>query len=329
MNAEHLDGKIDPSTPRMAQEQMNERSLSKKAITARGRRLQWYERLTEFLLFLFAAATVLTTIGIVLTLLGNSVQFFRTVPILDFLTGTEWSPLFAQAAYGVLPLVTGTFIVALGAALIALPVGLLSAIYLSEYAPPKVRKVIKPTLEILAGIPSIVYGFFALTSITPLLQKIIPSTSIYNALSASIAIGIMTIPLVASLSEDAMSAVPGIYRQGAYALGATRLEVVSRVVLPSAVSGIVASFILAVSRAVGETMIVALAAGSKPSMSLNPLESVQTLTGFIAQASMGDNPFGTTAYYSLYAVGFLLFLLTLLMNMISRRFIRKQEARRG
>jgi len=239
------------------------------------------------------------------------------------------TPLFAQAAYGVLPLVTGTFIVALGAALIALPVGLLSAIYLSEYAPPKVRKVIKPALEILAGIPSIVYGFFALTTITPLLQRLIPATSIYNALSASIAIGIMTIPLVASLSEDAMTAVPDIYRHGAYALGATRLEVVSRVVLPSAVSGIVASFILAVSRAVGETMIVALAAGSKPSMSLNPLESVQTLTGFIAQASMGDNPFGTTPYYSLYAVGFLLFLLTLLMNIISRRFIRSQEARRG
>ena len=292
-------------------------------------RLKISETVFSKVLLAFAALTVVTTVGIILTLLINAVQFFRQVSLLDFLTGTEWSPLFADASFGVLPLVIGTLIVAIGAGLIALPIGLLCAIYLSEYAHPKVRKVIKPVLEILSGIPSIVYGFFALTTITPFLQKIIPETNIYNALSASIAIGIMTIPLVASLSEDAMTAVPDTYRHGAYALGATRLEVVVRVVLPAAVSGIIASFILAVSRAIGETMIVALAAGSRSSMSLNPLQSVQTLTGFIAQASMGDNPFGTVSYYSLYAVGFLLFLLTFVLNILSRRIIKRQEVRRG
>lgn len=303
--------------------------MSLKISIDRRKRLQLSENLFSKTLFVFAAITVLTTVGIVFTLLVNSIQFFRQVSVFDFLTGTEWSPLFADARFGVLPLVLGTFIVAIGAAFIALPIGLLSAVYLSEYAAPKVRKVVKPVLEILSGIPSIVYGFFALTTITPVLQKIIPATNIYNAASASIAIGIMTIPLVASLSEDAMTAVPDTYRHGAYALGATKLEVVVRVVLPAAVSGIMASFILAVSRAIGETMIVALAAGSKPSMSLNPLQSVQTLTGFIAQASMGDNPFGTLPYYALYAVGFLLFLLTLLMNILSRRIIHRQEVRRG
>lgn len=295
----------------------------------RLKRLSVYEHVFRESLRVTALITILTTVGIVLTLLTNSLHFFQGVSPLDFLFGTQWTPLFAQASYGVLPLVLGTFIVAVGAALFSIPVGLFSAIYLSEYAHPAVRKVVKPALEILAGIPSIVYGYFALTTLTPLLQKLIPATNIYNALSASLAIGIMTVPLVASLSEDAMTAVPLSYRQGAYALGATRLEVVLRVVLPAAVSGIVASFILAVSRAIGETMIVALAAGAKPSMSLNPLQSVQTLTGFIAQASMGDNPHGTMSYYSLYAVGLLLFLLTLGMNILSRWFVRRQERKRG
>ena len=300
-----------------------------KIMMNRKLRLKLSESVFSKVLLAFAALTVVTTIGIILTLLINAIQFFRQVSIIDFLIGTEWSPLFADASFGVLPLVIGTMIVAVGAGLIALPIGLLCAIYLSEYAHPKVRKVIKPVLEILSGIPSIVYGFFALTTITPFLQKIIPATNIYNAASASITIGIMTIPLVASLSEDAMTAVPDTYRHGAYALGATKLEVVVRVVLPAAISGIIASFILAVSRAIGETMIVALAAGSRSSMSLNPLQSVQTLTGFIAQASMGDNPFGTVSYYSLYAVGFLLFLLTFALNILSRRIIKRQEVRRG
>ena len=296
---------------------------------SRLKRLNIYEKFFREALRVTALITIFTTVGIVLTLLLNSLNFFRGVSPLKFLLGTQWTPLFADPQYGVLPLVVGTFIVALGAALFAIPVGLVSAIYLSEYAHPTVRKIVKPALEILAGIPSIVYGYFALTTITPMLQKLIPATNIYNALSASIAIGIMTVPLVASLSEDAMTAVPASYRHGAYALGATRLEVVTRVVLPAAVSGIIASFILAISRAIGETMIVALAAGAKPSMSFNPLGSVQTLTGFIAQASMGDNPHGTMSYYSLYAVGLLLFLLTLGMNILSRWFVRRQELKRG
>jgi phosphate transport system permease protein len=307
----------------------NRRLCQLKLFIDRSQRLKISEILFSKLLFVFAVVTVLTTAGIVLTLLANSIEFFRQVSIFKFLSGTDWSPLFHEASFGVLPLVIGTFIVAIGAAMISIPIGLLCAIYLSEYAQPTVRKVVKPVLEILSGIPSIVYGFFALTTITPFLQKIIPATNIYNAASASIAIGIMTIPLVASLSEDAMTAVPDTYRHGAYALGATKLEVVVRVVLPAAISGIIAAFILSISRAVGETMIVALAAGSKPSMSLNPLQSVQTLTGFIAQASMGDNPFGTLPYYALYAVGFLLFLLTFLMNVISRRIVHRQEVRRG
>lgn len=301
----------------------------KQALSARAAKLRIYEITFREILRVTALITILTTIGIVLTLLVNSFHFFEGISPLKFLTGTQWTPLFANPQYGVLPLVTGTFLVAIGAALFSIPVGLVSAVYLSEYAHPTVRKIVKPALEILAGIPSIVYGYFALTTITPLLQRLIPSTNIYNALSASIAIGIMTVPLVASLSEDAMTAVPDSYRAGAYALGATQLEVVVRVVIPSAISGIVASFILAVSRAIGETMIVALAAGSKPSLSINPLESVQTLTGFIAQASMGDNPHGTMSYYSLYAVGLLLFLLTLGLNILSRRFVHRQEKKRG
>lgn len=297
--------------------------------SARMARLKIFETVFRELLRVAALITIFTTVGIVVTLLVNSYRFFAGTSIVKFLTGTNWTPLFADPQFGVLPLVIGTFVVAIGAALFSIPIGLVSAIYLSEYAHPTVRRVVKPALEILAGIPSIVYGYFALTTITPVLQKLIPSTNIYNALSASIAIGIMTVPLVASLSEDAMTAVPASYRQGAYALGATKLEVVAKVVLPAAVSGIVASFILAISRAIGETMIVALAAGAKPSMSLNPLGSVQTLTGFIAQASMGDNPHGTMSYYSLYAVGLLLFLLTLGMNILSRWFVRRQELKRG
>jgi len=300
-----------------------------KNTSARLARLKNYETVFREMLRIAALITIMTTVGIVITLVVNSFHFFAGTSPWKFLTGTNWTPLFADPQFGVLPLVVGTFVVAIGAALFSIPVGLVSAIYLSEYAHPTVRRIVKPALEILAGIPSIVYGYFALTTITPLLQKMIPATNIYNALSASIAIGIMTVPLVASLSEDAMTAVPASYRQGAYALGATKLEVVMKVVLPAAVSGIVSSFILAISRAIGETMIVALAAGAKPSMSLNPLNSVQTLTGFIAQASMGDNPHGTMSYYSLYAVGLLLFLLTLGMNILSRWFVRRQELKRG
>ena len=297
--------------------------------SARVKKLRFIESILKKLLLFCAVISIFTSVGIIFSLSMNSFNFFKHVSVFEFLTGTEWSPLFHDAKFGVLPLIAGTLIVSVGAAFISIPLGLLSAIYLSEYAHPKARKIIKPLLEVLAGIPSIVYGFFALTFITPILQKIMPATNIYNAASASIAIGIMTVPLVSSLSEDAMSAVPDTMRHGAYALGATKIEVVKGIVIPAALSGIAASFILALSRAIGETMIVALAAGARPSFTFNPLESVQTLTAFIAQASMGDNPFGTVSYYSLYAVAFLLFLLTLAMNIISQWIVKMhREARR-
>jgi phosphate transport system permease protein len=281
------------------------------------------EEVIKYVLLFCAIISVFTTLAIVISLSVNTVEFFREVSILEFLFGREWTPLFMNPKYGVLPLVAGTFLVTIGAALIALPVGLFSAIYLSEYAPKKVRKVLKPFLEILAGIPSIVYGFFALNYITPILQRLIPRTEIYNAASASIAIGIMIMPIVASLSEDAMRSVPNSLRQGGYALGATQFEVVKGIVLPGALSGIIASFVLAISRAIGETMVVVLAAGARPNLTINPLESVQTLTAFIVQVSQGDLPHGTTSYYALYAVGMLLFLITLSMNILSKYIVNK------
>ncbi|MFZ5987076.1 MAG: phosphate ABC transporter permease subunit PstC [Bacillota bacterium] len=271
----------------------------------------------------FALISIFTTIGIVLSLFINSSGFFAKVSLIEFLTGTKWTPLFSDAHFGVLPLVAGTFIITLGAAVIAIPIGLCAAIYLSEYAKPKVRKVLKPILEILAGIPSIVYGYFALTYITPILQKIIPGTEIFNAASASIAVGIMIIPLVSSLSEDALRAVPDSLRHGAYALGATKLETSLGVVVKAAISGISASFVLAISRAIGETMIVAIAAGSKASLTLNPLDSVQTMTAFIAQVSQGDNPHGSVGFYALFAVGLLLFVMTLGLNILSHYIVDK------
>ena len=299
--------------------------MARFTASPRLQRLRNYEKAFRVLLYAAAAVTVLTTLGILVSLAWNTFEFFRQVPFLSFLFGTVWTPLFANPKYGVLPLVTGTLLVAVGAALISIPIGLGSAVFLSEYASRRVRAILKPLLELLAGIPSIVYGFFALTTITPFLRSLIPSMSIFNAASASIAIGIMTIPLVASLSEDAMSTVPDSLRHGAYALGTTKFEVVSGIVIPASMSGIFASFILAVSRAIGETMIVALAAGAKPSLTLDPLQSVQTLTAFIAQASMGDIAFGTTGYYSLYAVAFLLFLVTMGMNLVSHSIIRRQR----
>ncbi|MDF2594947.1 MAG: phosphate transporter, inner rane subunit PstC [Clostridia bacterium] len=292
----------------------------------RDRRLKYTELVIKNILLFCAIISVFTTIAIVVSLSSNTVAFFKEVSIVEFLFGSEWTPLFQNPRYGVLPLIAGTFIVTVGASIVALPVGLFSAIYLSEYADRRVRKILKPFLEILAGIPSIVYGFFALTYITPILQKFIPQTEIYNAASASIAIGIMIMPVVASLSEDAMMAVPNSLRHGGYALGATRFEVVKGIVIPSALSGIVSSFVLAISRAIGETMIVVLAAGARPNLTLNPLESVQTLTAFIVQASQGDLPHGTTSYHALYAVGMLLFLITFMMNIFSRYIVRRREA---
>lgn len=282
------------------------------------------EFLIERLLQLFAIISILTTAAIVLSLLGESINFFREVSIVEYLTSTKWTPTMDEKHFGIIPLLVGTLMIALGASVVSIPIGLGTAIYLSEYAPRKVRKIIKPILEILAGIPSIVYGFFALTFITPLLKDIFPQTEIFNAASASIAVGVMTIPLVSSLSEDAMMAVPNSIRNGAYALGSTKLEVALKIVLPGAASGIIASFVLAVSRAVGETMIVAIAAGSNPQLTFNPLQSVQTMTTYMVAISMGDVPVGSVEYRTLFVVGTTLFLMTFVLNIIAKSFIKKE-----
>ncbi len=281
------------------------------------------ERAIAFLLFLCAAVSVLTTIGIVGFLVWEAAQFFADVPIIDFITGTKWTPLFASKHFGVLALVAGTVLTAIGAMIVALPLGLLSAIFMSEYAPERIRRLVKPVLEVLAGIPTIVYGFFALLFITPLLRDVSGEISVFNGLSASIVMGIMILPMVSSLSEDAMRAVPRSLREGAYALGATKLEVSTRVVLPAALSGIVASFILAMSRAIGETMIVTIAAGQNPNFTLNPLVPIETMTAFIAQVSQGDLPTGTLEFKTIFAVALTLFAFTLLMNLLSQYIVSR------
>lgn len=286
------------------------------------RRLQ--DRLIPAGLFACALLSVVTTLFIVGILAVEAVSFFREVSIWEFVTGTTWTPLFDPQNWGILPLVAGTLMVGVGAALFAIPLGLGSAIYLSEYANKRTRIIVKPILEILAGVPTIVYGYFSLVFITPVLQAIIPSTQVFNALSASIAVGIMITPMISSLSEEALLAVPNSMREGAYALGATKLEATHKVVIPYALSGIVASIVLAVSRALGETMIVTVAAGATPSLSLNYMESIQTMTAYIVQVSMGDTPMGSVEYQSIFAVGITLFLFTLVMNFaaiaITKRF---------
>jgi len=276
------------------------------------------EQVIGLVLFASAAASTLITVGIVAVLLRETVSFFSHVSPAEFFLGTEWTPLFRDPHFGVLPLMAGSFVVAAGAAVLAVPVGLLSAIYLSEYAGLRLRGVLKPVLEILAGIPTVVYGYFALTFITPLLRSVFPATEIFNAASAAIVVGIMIVPTVSSLSEDALRAVPDALREGAYGLGATKMEVSLRVVVPSALSGIIASFILGLSRAVGETMAVAIAAGNMPNLTLNALESMQTMTAYIVQASLGDTPHGSVGYQTIFAVGMTLFLITLGMNVLSQ-----------
>jgi phosphate transport system permease protein len=280
----------------------------------RPRRL---ERVIELVLLLSAALSVLTTAGIILVLAVETIQFLRDVSIVEFLTGTEWTPLFATPRFGVLPLVAGTLLVATIAMAVALPMGLLSAIYLSEYAPEPLRRVVKPVLEILAGIPTVVYGYFALMFVTPLLQRFFPQLSGFNALSPGIVMGIMILPLVSSLAEDAMRAVPQGLREAAYALGATRMQTALQVVVPAALSGITAAFILAVSRAVGETMIVAIAAGQQPRLTASPFVPLETMTAYIVQVSLGDTPQGTLEYRTIFAVGMLLFLMTFALNLAS------------
>lgn len=275
------------------------------------------EALMERVLWLCAAASVLVTVGIVSVLSWEAFAFFREVHPLAFLTGTTWTPLFHNRQFGVLPLVTGTVLVSAIAMSVAVPGGLLSAIYLSEYAPPGVRRVVKPVLELLAGVPTVVYGYFALLFVTPLLARVVPGLSTFNALSPGIVMGLMMLPLVSSLSEDALSAVPQGLREGAYALGATRWQAALGVVVPAASSGIAAAVILALARAVGETMIVAIAAGQQPRLTLNPLVPIETMTTYIVQVSLGDTPTGTVAYRTIFAVGMLLFLGTFGLNLVS------------
>lgn len=283
------------------------------------------EKSVPVFLFIMAIISIFTTIGIVITLMVETVTFFNRVPILEFITSMEWFPFFeADPQYGIAPLISGTLLVAVIAMLVAVPIGLATAIYLSEYASDRVRRIVKPILEVLAGIPTIVYGFFALTFVTPMLQKIVPDLQFFNALSPGIVVGIMIIPMIASLSEDAMGAVPRSMREGALALGSTKLEVSLKVVVPAALSGIIASFVLGISRAIGETMIVTIAGGSSPNLTFNPAETIQTMTAYIVQVSLGDASYGSTIYYSIYAVGMTLFVFTLLMNiiaqLISKRF---------
>lgn len=274
--------------------------------------------------------SVVTTAGIVLVMVTEAARFFQEVSPWEFLTGTRWSPLIEPRAFGVLPLVSGTLLVAGIAAAVAVPLGLASAIYLSEYAHEGVRRVLKPVLEVLAGIPSIVYGYFALDFITgEVLRRLLPGVETFNALSAGIAVGVMILPMVSSLSEDAMRAVPRALRDGAYALGATRMEVALGVVVPAAASGIAASFVLALSRAIGETMVVAIAAGAMPRLTLDPRQGVQTLTGYIVQVAMGDIAHGGVEYGSVFAVGLVLFAFTLAMNLLAHYVARRLREAHG
>jgi phosphate transport system permease protein len=281
------------------------------------------EAVIHGILFFCAFVSIFTTFGIIAVLLDETVGFFREVSIWRYFTGTKWTPLFSPANYGILPLLSGTLLVAAFAAVFAVPIGLITAIFLSEYAPSWLRNIVKPLLEVLAGIPTVVLGFFALTFISPEIIRPLTDAQVFNALAAAIAVGIMIIPLISSLSEDAMSAVPYSLREGAYALGATKFEVARRVVVPAALSGIVASFILAISRAVGETMIVVLAAGGTPNLTWNPLEAVQTMTAYIVAVSLGDTPQGSLEFKTIFAVGMTLFVMTLAMNVVSQYLLHK------
>jgi phosphate transport system permease protein len=286
------------------------------------RRRRWTEQIIGVALFGCALISVLTTVGIVVVLVAEASQFFREVSIIEFLTGTEWSPKL-DGKFGVLPLLSGTLLVTAGAAAIALPIGLLTAIYLSEYASNTVREVVKPVLEVLAGIPSVVFGYLAIVTISPLIRSVFPSAGVFNAASASIVVGFMILPMVVSLSEDVLRSVPRSLREAAYALGATKLDVTVKVVVPAAISGIVAAFLLALSRAIGETMAVALAAGNRANLTVNPLEEVLTMTAYIVQVAQGDTPAGTLEYRTIFAVGLTLFVTTMFLNILAQWFVAR------
>ncbi|HJU06502.1 MAG TPA: phosphate ABC transporter permease subunit PstC [Nitrospiraceae bacterium] len=284
---------------------------------------QFKERAIESLLFVAALASVGITVGIVGVLTYESVTFFRQVPLSVFLTDTQWTPLFSEPHYGILPLVSGTVVTTAVALLVAVPVGTITAVYLSEYAPGRVRETIKPVLELLSAVPTVVYGYFALLFVTPLLQRIWPDLPGFNMLSAGLVIGVMIVPYISSVSEDAMRAVPVHLREGSYAMGATRMQTALRVVIPSALSGIAAAYVLGVSRAIGETMVVAIAAGMQPTLTWNPLEPAATMTAYIVQVSLGDLPHGSLGYQTIFVVGLALLLMTLLFN-IAGHVLRKR-----
>ncbi len=281
------------------------------------------ERIIELILMMAALVAVATTFAIVGVLLYESLSFFKTVSVIEFFTDTEWTPLFEDAHYGIMPLVSGTLTTSAIALAVAVPIGTISAIFLSEFATHKTREIVKPILELLVGVPTVVFGYFALFFVTPLLQTIYPDLPSFNMLGAGIVMGIMIIPYIASLSEDAMRAVPMSMREGSYAMGATRFQTAVKVVTPAAVSGIVAAYILAISRAVGETMVVAIAAGQQPNLTFNPLESAATITAYIVQVAMGDLPHGSIGYQSIFAAGLVLMVMTLSFNIIGH-WVRKR-----
>lgn len=315
-----------PTTPRMPKAPLH------RKISLRGMQ----EQLIRTILFLCALVSVVTTVAIIAVLVSVSIfavppetAFFQDVSIVEFLTSTEWAPQYAEKHFGILPLVVGTLLVAGIAAVFGLPIGLASAVYLSEYATPRARSIIKPVLEILAGIPTVVYGYFALVFVTPyVLRPIFQDllgfeVGVFNAASAGIVIGIMIIPMISSLSEDVLRSVPNGLREAGYALGSTKYDVSTRIVVPAALSGVLASFLLAISRAIGETMVVSIAAGQSPVMTLNPFHSVETMTAYIVNVTMGDTPVGSIEYKSLYAVALVLFLMTLAMNILSQMILRR------
>jgi phosphate transport system permease protein len=287
-------------------------------------RRRW-ETVIAWLLRASATISILTTMGIVLVLVGEAAQFFTEVSPWEFVFGTRWNPLISPPSFGVLPLVCGTMLVAVGASIVALPIGLGTAIYLSEYASPLFRDVMKPVLEILAGIPSVVYGYLAIVLVSPVIRTLFPSADVFNAANAAIVVGVMVLPMIVSLSEDVLRSVPRSLREAAYALGANKFDVIVRVVVPAALSGIMAAFLLAFARAVGETMAVTLASGATPKLTLNPLESIQTMTAFIVQVSLGDAPAGTTEHRSIFAVGLALFVITMTVNMVAQWVLRRMR----
>ncbi|OYY02491.1 MAG: phosphate ABC transporter permease subunit PstC [Mehylophilales bacterium 35-46-6] len=290
---------------------------------AKNLKRHFKERVIEFILMMAALSAVFTTFAIVAILLYESFGFFETVSLVEFFTGTQWTPLFEDAHYGIMPLVAGTLTTSFVALAVAIPIGTIAAIYLSEFASHKAREIVKPILELLVGVPTIVFGYFALLLVTPLLQKIYPDLPSFNMLSAGIVMGVMIIPYIASVAEDAMRAVPMSMREGSYAMGATRFQTALKVVTPAAISGIVAAYILAISRAVGETMVVAVAAGQQPNLTFDPTEGAATITAFIVQVALGDLPHASIGYQSIFAAGLVLFVLTLTFNILGH-IVRKK-----